>query len=101
MGNVAIAALNAHIVKLRQSRAQWDPNYVKNQNVNNINPSINQQPQSAVTAVPLSEEERMIQEAIRMSREQHVKDKIMEQQRLLDSAKSNRHINNHQLPQRG
>ena len=94
----AIAALNTHIVRLKQSRHEWDPkasvhrlggmNGMASMNsVHGMQPvHAMQPPQVQGNMGHLSEEDRMIQEAIRMSREQHVKDKIMEQQRLIDFA---------------
>lgn len=80
----AISALNVHIVRLKQTRHQWDPA------MKGMAPMQQHPMQSHPNPMPqgqqMSEEDRMLQEAIRMSREQHVKDKIAEQQKILDLA---------------
>merc|ERR1719295_1869379 len=89
----AITALNKRIEKLRATKHEWDPK-VKMQmaqqrhSMNNVN--MGQVNQAQANANLQSEEERQLQEALRISQEQHVQDMRMRQQRELDLAKRTR-----------
>jgi len=79
----AITALNTRIEKLRATKHEWDPK-VK------VNAQAQAQQQSGQNNSQMSEEERQLQEVIRISQEQHVRDMRMRQQRELDLAKRTR-----------
>merc|ERR1712129_561886 len=84
--NHAIEALNNRIEKLRATKHEWDPK-AKMQRQQ----SVQQQQQAQQSVQPqsvnaqLSEEERQLQEVLRISQEQHVRDMRMRQQRELDA----------------
>lgn len=86
--NVAIDALSRKIAHLKQTKAQWDPKYAKNKKRKQSKANEqNKAKQNIGGGGADDEEQRMLQEALRLSQEQHVKDMIARQQRELEFAK--------------
>ena len=81
--HAAINALSRKITILKQTKSQWDPKY-KQKKAAKKNQQQNHQHL-------IDEEQRMLEEAMRLSEEQHVKDMLARQQKELDAAQQHKH----------
>eukprot|EP01084_Bolivina_argentea_P138551 243877_1 len=84
---LAIDSLQKRINALKQSRNQWDPKRRFKKKPIEKNP-VNVPPKNDV-----NEEERQLQEALRLSEQQHIHDMLVRQQRELDFAKQKKSVN--------
>eukprot|EP01084_Bolivina_argentea_P250248 419215_1 len=80
--NNAIRVLQKRIDALKKRRHEWDPKY--NKKKKDKVPHIPVQPQADV----IDEEQRMLEEAIRLSKQEHVQEVLNRQQKALDRVKS-------------
>eukprot|EP01083_Nonionella_stella_P177239 622373_1 len=80
--NNAIRVLQKRIDALKKRRHEWDPKYHKKKK--DKVPHIPVQPQADV----IDEEQRMLEEAIRLSKQEHVQEVLNRQQKALDRVKS-------------
>ncbi len=84
--NLAIKSLQKRIDSLRQRKHEWDPKYRRGGGLQaNVAKKPAKQPVGGGQGQ--DEEERQLQEALRLSQQQHVQDMLVRQQRELDFAK--------------
>ena len=86
--NACIGALSIKIQHLKTTKSQWDPKYKQRKSSKAKGNNYNGGGKSA--AQLQQEEQRMIEQAIRESQEQHVKDMLNRQNKALNQAKASK-----------
>eukprot|EP01084_Bolivina_argentea_P055525 101772_1 len=87
---IAIKVLNKKISHLQQTRNEWDPKWGKKKPKNNVKRMKKNNAPKQGHAVQVSQQEmeqQQIEEAIRLSQQQHVQDMLARQERALQFAK--------------